>query len=84
MSYSSTTRGFQNYINYANNTNSTNRIWMGVNIKKSTKLKNAIEQINLSYDNGMRGYILFSFNHNKDFIKGLDNLIKYDKDIFKY
>jgi uncharacterized lipoprotein YddW (UPF0748 family) len=84
MSYSSSTAGFQNYIKYANDTGNIDRIFMGISVKKNTKIKTALEQIDLTYRNGIRGYSIFSFNHEKNFIEDLSELIKYERSIYKY
>lgn len=84
MSYSSTTSGFKNYINYANTTHNNSRIFMGINVKKKSSIKNTLERIKLSYDNDMRGYIIFSFKHDRDFIEYLDSFIKYTRNRYKY
>lgn len=84
MSYSQNIDSFKDYIQYANYTKNNNKILMGISIKKNTDIKNALEQIGLSYQNGMRGYILFSFHHDKDFIENLDELIEYNRSVYKY
>jgi len=84
MSYTASTSGFKNYINYANYTHSNDRIFMGIGVKKNTKLKKAMEQIDISYNNGMRGFAIFSFDHDSDFIEDLNSLIRYNNDIYKY
>jgi len=84
MSYSSSFSGFQEYIKHANNAGNNNRIFMGIIVNKNTKVKNALKQIDLSYQNGMRGFVIFSFNHNKNFIESLDELIEYNRSIYKY
>lgn len=84
MSYSASTKGFNNYIDYANNTNNKDRIIMGIIVKKNTLVKKALEQINISYNHGMRGYSIFSFNHDKEFIEDLNDLIEYKRSVYKY
>ena len=84
MSYSSSKNDFKNYIKYANETSNNNRILMGISVNKKTVLKKSLEQIGMSYENGMRGYAIFSFNHDKKFIEDLNNMIEYKKDSYKY
>ncbi|PKL17984.1 MAG: hypothetical protein CVV49_08290 [Spirochaetae bacterium HGW-Spirochaetae-5] len=84
MSYSNGIPGFKNYIKYADDTRHNNRIFMGISVKKTTRLKNAAEQIDLAYENNMRGYSIFSFDHEKNFIRNLSKLIEYERAIHKY
>jgi len=84
MSYSSSTAGFTSYINYANDTRNNDRILMGISVKKNTGLKKTLEQISISYNKGMRGYAIFSFNHDKKFIEDLNSLIEYNRNVYKY
>ena len=84
MSYTSSRDSFKNFIKYADDTDSNDRILMGIRVKDGTQLKKVYDQINLSYKNGMRGYVIFSFKHNGSFIKNLDELIDYDRYIYKY
>lgn len=84
MSYSDGPAGFTNYVKYANLTQHNNKIFMGINVNKKTSLKNAVRQIDMSYVNGMRGFSIFSFNHNKDFIDNLNDLIEYDRKSYMY
>ncbi len=84
MSYSDGPSGFKDYVKYANSTRHNNKIFMGISVKKNTALKNAVKQIDLSYENGMRGFSIFSFNHDKDFIDNLNALIEYNRNIYMY
>jgi uncharacterized lipoprotein YddW (UPF0748 family) len=84
MSYTSDIHNFNNYIKYAGETDNNDRILMGIRVKEKTSLKKAREQIYASYQTGMRGYIIFSFQHNKSFINELDGLIDYERYIYKY
>jgi len=84
MSYSNSISGFRSYIKYADKINHNDRIFMGISVYKNTTLKKAVEQIDLSYASSMRGYSIFSFNHDKDFIENLSELIEYDRSIYKY
>jgi uncharacterized lipoprotein YddW (UPF0748 family) len=84
MSYTMNSKSFTEYIRYANETHNNDKILMGIGVKKNTSLKKAHEQINVSYENGMRGYIIFSFEHNKSFIKDLGDLIDYNRYIYMY
>jgi len=84
MSYTPSIDGFKNYIKYANEAHNNNKILMGISVQKKAGLKKAIEQIDISYNNGMRGYVIFSFNHDKDFIENLSDLIEYNRNIYKY
>ncbi len=84
MSYSSNNTCFQDYINYANDTHNNNRIFMGIGVKKNTGINKALRQIEISYKNGMRGYAIFSFTHDKKFIDELCDLIKYNRSVYKY
>ena len=84
MSYTASKKGFSEYIKYAGETENNDKIFMGIRVKKNTGLKKAYEQINLSYENGMRGYVMFSFEHDGDFIEELNGLIDYNRYIYKY
>lgn len=84
MSYTASSNNFKNFIKYAEGINNNDRIFMGIRVWDKTTLKTASEQINISYLSGMRGYIIFSFRHNGDFIKKLDELIDYDRNIYRY
>jgi uncharacterized lipoprotein YddW (UPF0748 family) len=84
MSYSASNTGFNDYINYANGTRNNDRIFMGIMVKKNTGVKNALKQINMSYNHGMRGYSIFSFDHDKEFIEDLNDLIEYKRNVYKY
>jgi len=84
MSYSPSIAGFNDYIKQANNTNYNNRIFMGIGVKKNTLLTKALKQIDMTYNNGMRGYTIFSFDHDKKFIEDLNKLIEYDQSKYKY
>ncbi len=84
MSYSNSSAGFKEYVDYANVINNNDRIIMGIIVNKKTGLKKTLSQIDLSYKNGMRGYAIFSFDHDKNFIESLSDLIEYNKNRYKY
>lgn len=84
MSYTSSTSSFKNYVEYANDTRYNDKIFMGIGVKQGTKLKKAMEQIDISYNRGMRGYAIFSFDHNRDFIEDLNSLINYNNENYRY
>jgi len=84
MSYSNSSAGFKEYVDYANVINNNDRIIMGIIVNKKTVLKKTLSQIDLSYKNGMRGYAIFSFDYDKNFIESLSDLIEYNKNGYKY
>ncbi len=84
MSYSSSIAGFKSYVDYANGTNHKEKIFMGISVNKKTGLRKTLAQIDLSYKNGMRGFSIFSFDHDKDFIEKLSELIDYNRIAYKY
>jgi len=84
MSYSSDIADFKNFIEYADNTKHNDKIFMGIIVTNKTSLKKAVHQVDLSYEKSMRGYSLFSLNHDKKFIEKLSELIEYEKKIYKY
>lgn len=84
MSYTASSYNFKNFVKYADDTDNNDRIFMGIRVWEKTSLKSALEQINISYQNGMRGFVIFSFQHNGSFINKLDELIDYDRNIYRY
>ncbi len=83
MSYTGKNKVFDNYLEYARRTKMQNKIFMGIRVKKNTPIRVTLDQIKKTYVNGMRGYILFSFNHDEDYLERLDNLINYERYIFQ-
>jgi len=83
MSYTQNVETFDNYINYALRTGMRDRIFMGIRITKGTPIKRAHSQISKTYRNGLRGYIIFSFNHDEDYLEDLSELIEYKRYMFQ-
>ncbi|MCL2154798.1 MAG: family 10 glycosylhydrolase [Leptospirales bacterium] len=77
MSYSDNMKDFDEFINYANDKRFKDRIKMGIGvIKQNSDINITAEQIKKAYDNEIMGYSIFSFDHDKNFIQKLSELIK--------
>lgn len=83
MSYTGKSRTFNNYLAYAKRTKMCNRIFMGIRVKKKTSLRTAISQIEKAYRQGLRGYIIFSFTHDENYLENLSDLINYERYAFQ-
>jgi len=83
MSYTQRSKTFKNYIDYALKTGMKDRIFMGIRVKKSTSLKKAHDQIFTTYSNGLRGYVIFSFNHDEDYLENISDFIDYRRYVFQ-
>lgn len=83
MSYTEDKDAYSNYIRYALDTGYKDKIFMGIMINEKTKFKTITEQIDASYSAGMRGYILFSFDHNEEYIRKISDVITYNRYVFK-
>jgi len=84
MSYTAEKDTWLNYIDYAIRTGKKNKILMGVRIDhKKTPGLTAIEQIEASYNNGFRGFIIFSFEHDRNYLKRILKMLKYDRYVYR-
>lgn len=83
MSYTDSQSTYNNYLEYAKDTGNIEKIFMGVMVKKETRINNIMDQVTAAYDSGARGYILFSFNHNEKCINDLSRVIDYSRYVFK-
>ncbi len=81
MSYTGKKSIYKNYLSYSLKTDMPEKIYMGVMVKGKTTVKQAHEQIRLSYEDGFRGYIIFSFKHKKRYLQKIDQYIQYDENI---
>lgn len=79
MSYTENPATYAEYIDYAVKTGSRDRIFMGVMIRKKTSVKTIMDEITAAYNSGARGYILFSFDHNEDYIDRISRVIEYSR-----
>ena len=79
MSYTDNTATYGNYIDYALKTGNSSKIFMGVMVRENTPMDVIIDQIRASYDAGLRGYILFSFDHRGDCLESISSIIEYSR-----
>ncbi len=84
MSYTGSMAEYEEFIEAARSTGRSRRIIMGVRVKEATELKTVIRQISAAYSAGMRGYIIFSFEHDENMLENIVELIKYRRDVYKY
>lgn len=82
MSYTASNSTYQNYMTHSLMTEKPERIIMGVQVNSKTPVRKAHEQITMSYNEGFRGYIIFSFRHDKVYLKKISNFINYEDEIF--
>ncbi len=82
MSYTGSSKTYAEYLDYAVKTGNINRIFMGIMVKEKTSMDTIAEQVKASYNAGMRGYILFSFEHNGDYIERISKIIEYNRYVF--
>lgn len=82
MSYTSANSTYQNYITHSLMTEKPDKIFMGVRVSEKTPLKKAHEQISMLYNEGFRGYIIFSFRHDKHYLQKINNYINYEDELF--
>lgn len=84
MSYTADMNTFNSFINSAINTNMKHRILMGVRIDHDkTPLSIARDQIQAVYDNEFRGFIIFSFEHDRKYLQNISEAIKYDRYVYR-
>jgi uncharacterized lipoprotein YddW (UPF0748 family) len=77
MSYSQYMDEFIKYMNVSLDIRNKLPIYMGVHIKKHTKVKLTAEQIRLIYKNNFYGFCVFSYSVGKNKIIWLNKLLKY-------
>jgi len=82
MSYTASNSTYQKYINQSLLTENPGKIFMGIRVKDKTTVKKAYEQISMSYHEGFRGYIIFSFRHDKKYLEKVNNLINYEDEVY--
>ena len=77
MSYTDNIKTFDEFLRYANDKRFKNRVKMGIGvIKETSDINIAFEQIKRIYDSGIKGYLIFSFEHDKNFTQELSDLIR--------
>lgn len=84
MSYTNKNSIYKDYLDFSLRTETPEKIYMGVQVTPKTAIRQTHEQIQMSYNEGFRGYIIFSFKHDKKYIEKLNNHIIYDDMIFTY
>ncbi len=84
MSYTTRESIYKSYIDYALKTEEPGKIFMGVQVNKKTPANLAHNQIKMSYEDGFRGYIIFSFKHEKKYLDKIGESMIYEDPQFKY
>lgn len=82
MSYTSANSTYRKYINQSLQTDKPEKIFMGIRVSNKTSVKKAHEQISMSYNEGFRGYIIFSFTHDRKYLQKINSFINYDDEVF--
>ena len=84
MSYTQNMNTFYNYIYSALSTDKKHRILMGIRIDHDkTPASLARDQIQAVYDNEFRGFIIFSFEHDRKYLKNISESLKYDRYVYQ-
>lgn len=82
MSYTGRSSTYKNYIDYSLKTDKPEKIFMGIQVNGKTTLRQAHDQIRMSYDDGFRGYIIFSSRHDREYLEKINRYICYDDLIY--
>ncbi len=82
MSYTGQRATFKNYLDYSLKTDRPDKIVMGIQVNRKTPLKQAHDQIRMSYEDGFRGYIIFSFKHDRQYLEKINSSISYDDSVY--
>jgi len=84
MSYTENANTFNNFINYSLDTKMRHRILMGIRIDHDkTPPSAARDQIEAVYDNGFRGFIIFSFEHHREYLQNISRALNYERYVYK-
>jgi len=77
MSYADNVKTFDEFVRYANDPRFKNRVKMGIGvIKETSDINIAFEQVKRIYGSGIKGYLIFSFEHDRNFTKELTDRIR--------
>jgi len=84
MSYTQSIETYHKYTEYAKVTGFSDKIFMGVMVNEKMPYEKIHRQIHSAYLSGMRGFILFSFKHDREKLRTLAENIKYSNKNFSY
>lgn len=79
MSYTDNPETYTGYIESAVKVAEREKLFMGIMVREGTGIKTIMDEITSAYKAGTRGYILFSFNHNKKYINQISGIIDYSR-----
>ncbi len=84
MSYTENMNTFNKFISSALETKMKHRILMGIRIDHDkTPPSIARDQIEAVYDNDFRGFIIFSFEHDRRYLHNISEALRYDRYVYK-
>lgn len=85
MSYTTNKETYSDFIDYASETGKKQKILMGVRIDhEKTPGLTAIEQIEAAYSHGFKGFIIFSFKHDRNYLNRIFNSLEYERNIYRF